>query len=473
MRRLLPATLFGQTALILLAGLGVSAFLGISVLAFNQASVVRAMGAYAATQRIVNLARLINGVPEAWRGPLVKAASGATLRITLSAHRPPWATTLAPSAAARTIHTYLSHQLPPDLAKSLYVTVGTASRRVPPAAHGMMARMNRSGFSNMPMMDQLGMSGMATGRPMQAAMRLTTGPWLVFGVALPSSRFSLAWPFLAALIVMALIVILASVWAVGRVTAPLRALANAADRLGRDVTSPPLSEIGTAETRQAAHAFNVMQTRLRHLLDSRTRMLASLSHDLRTPLTLLRLRVEEVSELEERNRMVATITSMNEMIEATLAFARDQSKVEPFRRVDLVALVVAIVDDLTDAGLKLTMAPAAPLTLSCQPAALRRALVNLLDNAVKYGRSADIIVTSDQHRVTITIDDQGPGIPPPEFAKVFEPFYRIDRSRSRETGGSGLGLAIALAVIEAHGGAIRLSNRSGGGLSVRVTLPTP
>jgi signal transduction histidine kinase len=335
----------------------------------------------------------------------------------------------------------------------------------------MMAMMHQPSLRGMPMMDRSGMPGMTAGRRMRAAVRLPSGPWVTFAVVLPPSGFGLSWPFLIALVAMGMIVVPASVWAVRRVTAPLRTLAEAAERLGRDVAAPPLAETGSTEIRQAAHAFNVMQARLRQLVESRTRMLAALSHDLRTPLTLLQLRVEDVQEVEERERMLAAIASMNQMIEATLAFARDDAAVEPLRRIDLAALLVAIVDDLADAGLNVAMAPAAPVTMSCQPVALRRAFVNLLDNAVKYGGSADVAIASDRHTVTVTIDDHGPGIPAAELSKVFEPFYRIEESRSRETGGSGLGLAIALAVVEAHGSTIQLENRPGGGLTAQVTLP--
>ncbi|MGC9271818.1 sensor histidine kinase [Acidiphilium sp.] len=306
---------------------------------------------------------------------------------------------------------------------------------------------------------------------MRAAIRLTDGTWIIFTAALPSSGFGLSWPLLAAFLGMTIVVIAASVWAVRRVTAPLGAMAAAADRLGRDVEAPPLPEIGTLETRQAARAFNLMQTRLRQLVESRTRMLAALSHDLRTPLTLLQLRIEDVENDEERERMLGTIASMNDMIEATLAFARDNTMVEPRRRIDLTALLAAIVNDLADAGGRVSMTPAAPVTIVCQPVALRRALVNLLDNAVKYGGSADVTVNPNLYNVTITVNDHGPGIPEAELGKVFEPFYRLESSRSRETGGSGLGLAIAEATIKAHGGKLELVNRAGGGLSARVTLP--
>ncbi|MEE3504259.1 ATP-binding protein [Acidiphilium acidophilum] len=478
MRRLVPATLFGQTLAVSLAGLVISALLGIAILAFNQTTMLRTMGAYAATQRIVNLARLIDEVPQNWRTPLIKAASSDTVRIALLPHRPVWVSHDATGTDARMIRIFLARQLPPDIAASLHVEVGTAFHHGEASPRGMMAMMGSSAHQSMrmamphimPMMQGALMPGMGDWRALRVAMMLPHGRWVAFTVALPSAGFGLAWPFLIALIAMALIVIPASIWAVGRVTAPLRTLATAAERLGRDVTAPPLAETGTIETRQAAHAFNVMQSRLRHLVESRTRMLAALSHDLRTPLTLLQLRVEDVPQAEERDRMLATIAGMNQMIEATLAFARDDAAVEPFRRIDLTALLAAIVDDMADAGMKAILEPAPSITVDGQPAALRRALVNLLDNAIKYGGAASVTVGTGPHTAIVRIDDAGPGIPPAELARVFEPFYRVERSRSAETGGSGLGLSIAMAVMQAHGGTITLSNRSEGGLSALVVL---
>ncbi|WP_287787186.1 ATP-binding protein [Acidiphilium sp.] len=478
--RLVPATLFGQTVLVLLAGLVFSALLGISILALNQTAVVRTIGAFAASQRIVNLTSLIDNVPPNWRDRLITAASDETLEITLSAHRPAWAEVQAKGERARTIRAFLASRLPPELATTLRVAVEAAPLRTRTVSYGMMSHgmmqpgimgmMGPSSLRGMAMMNGRGMGGMVFWRRMRATVQLPSGQWLAFAVALPPSGFGLSWPFLAALIAMAMVVVPSSIWAVRRVTAPLRTLAAAAERLGRDVAAPPLAELGSMETRQAAHAFNLMQARLRQLVQSRTRMLAALSHDLRTPLTLLRLRLEDVQEVEERERMLATIASMNEIIDATLAFARDDATIEPARRIDLAALLLAIVDDLADAGLKVVMTLAEPVAIICQPAALRRALINLIDNAVKYGGSAEVTITSSQHTVTVMIDDHGPGIAEPELSKVFEPFYRIEASRSRETGGSGLGLAIALAVVEAQGGTLRLSNRPSGGLSAQVTL---
>ena len=271
---------------------------------------------------------------------------------------------------------------------------------------------------------------------------------------------------------MGVIVLAVSVWAVRRVTAPLGLLAGAADRLGRDVTAEPMAETGTIEMQRAARAFNRMQERLRRLIESRTQMLAALSHDLRTPLTLLRLRTEEVTDTGERDKMLTTIGEMDEMIGTTLAFARDEVRAEPRRRVDIAALLESVVDDMADAGLPVTMTPAASLIHHCQPGALKRAITNLLDNAVKYGKRAQAAIATRGKTIEITIDDDGPGIPDAELPRVFQPFYRVEESRSRDTGGTGLGLAIAQSIVQAHGGELTLANRPSGALRACIKLPS-
>jgi signal transduction histidine kinase len=316
-----------------------------------------------------------------------------------------------------------------------------------------------------------GFGGFGAWRGLQVAVKLADGQWLSFATALPQGAPSVSWQFIISMALMGLIVLAVSVWAVRRVTAPLGMLSAAADRLGRDVTAEPLAVAGTVEMQNAARAFNRMQARLRRLIESRTQMLAALSHDLRTPLTLLRLRTEEVANTDERDKMLATIGEMNEMIGSTLAFARDEVRAEPRRRVDVAALLASVVDDMADAGLPVTMTPASPLSYECQPIALKRALTNLLDNAVKYGKRAQVAIATMGKTIAITIDDDGPGIPEAELAKVFQPFYRVEDSRSRDTGGTGLGLAIAQAIVQAHGGELTLANRPGGGLRARIELP--
>ena len=313
-------------------------------------------------------------------------------------------------------------------------------------------------------------------RRIRVSMQLTDGQWLNFNLGLPDTAPTTSWQFLIAMGVMSGIVILASVWVVRRATAPLGVVTRAAQRLGHDVNAPPIAETGSAEMRQAAQAFNDMQARLQRLLQNRTTMLAALSHDLRTPLTLLRLRIESLRieglrETEERDRMLASVETLDNMVDATLKFARDASAPETRRRTDLTALLASIVDDMADAGMPVTMEPADPVVLECQPGGLRRAVTNLLDNAVKYGQRAGLTLQTTADRVRIVIDDDGPGIPEADLLNVFEPYFRLEQSRSRDTGGTGLGLAIAQTIAEAHDGRIVLTNRPGGGLRATVDLP--
>jgi signal transduction histidine kinase len=213
-----------------------------------------------------------------------------------------------------------------------------------------------------------------------------------------------------------------------------------------------------------------MQIRLRELIENRTRMLAAISHDLRTPLTSLRLRAENNSDPDDREKMLATVAEMDTMIGATLLFARDDALAGTRRRTDLSALLASIVDDLADNGLAVEMEPSPPVVFTCQPDALKRALTNLLENGVKYGGRARARIVVLPDKIEVVVDDDGPGIVDSELERVFQPFYRIESSRARETGGIGLGLAIARSIVEAHGGDLVLSNRKEGGLRARMVF---
>ena len=458
MTRFLPTSLFGQTLLILFAGLIASNAIGSWLYTTDREQAVRAIGGFAAAQRIANLTRLVQDAPREGRERIVAALSDQMFRVALSDRAPPMKPALEDEAASRAVKAFLAEQMPNGAAQQPRVAVSAPAGPPFGGLHPMMGRG--------PMM--LGLGGF---RDLQVAMPLPDGQWLSFETGLPDTGPAFSRQFLVSMLLMGIIILAVSIWAVRRVTAPLGSLAAAAERLGRDVTAPPLPETGTIETRQASRAFNQMQIRLRNLIENRTRLLAAISHDLRTPLTLLRLRVENVTGAQERDKMLATVAEMDSMIEATLKFARDEAISEPRRPTDLTSLVQSIVDDMSDAGLPVTMAPAHPLTYDCRPNALKRALSNLIDNAVKYGKAARVAINGTSNSIEITIDDEGPGVPDAELSRVFEPFYRLDASRSRENGGVGLGLAIALSVVQAHEGEIILSNRRTGGLHALIKLP--
>ena len=254
-------------------------------------------------------------------------------------------------------------------------------------------------------------------------------------------------------------------------TRPLRRFADAAQRIGMDVRSPPLDEAGSRELRNAARAFNRMQERLRHLVDDRTMMLAAISHDLRTVLTRLRLRSEFIADQEQRGKAIADLDDMQSMLDSTLTFARGDAADEARVTTDLAALVRSLCDEFSDGGEQVICDGPDRVPVTCALRAIRRAVGNVLNNALRYGREADVGISTGDQGVTVTVADRGPGIPPHRREDAFRPFHRLDTARSRDGGGSGLGLAVARSVMHRHGGDIVMSNRQGGGLVVSIFLP--
>lgn len=252
--------------------------------------------------------------------------------------------------------------------------------------------------------------------------------------------------------------------------APLKDLARAASDLGRNLDRAPLPETGPTDVAAAARAFNAMQAQLRRDLAERRHMLAAITHDLQTPLTRLRLRLEKVKDEELRERLVADIAAMKQLIQEGLDLARSAEQGEPAVVVDLESLVVSLVEDESDAGRPVVFTGGATQDVRVRPAALRRALANLIDNAVRHGGGAEVAVDARGGTVIIHVRDSGPGIPADQLDAVLEPFVRLEDSRSRETGGAGLGLAIARTLLGQNGAALALANRPEGGLDAVVTL---
>jgi signal transduction histidine kinase len=270
---------------------------------------------------------------------------------------------------------------------------------------------------------------------------------------------------------MVFVAILIALWTARRLARPIREFARGAERLGVDLTAPPLAVRGPQELRTTIAAFNRMQDRLQRFLEDRTQMLAAISHDLRAPLARLRFRAELVTDGEQQRKMFDDLDVMNAMIDSTLAFARDDSRQEPRRLVDLGVLVGDACEDVADAGGKACYLGARGIDIPCRPTLVRRAVANLIDNAIKYGAVARVRIVHEPDRIAIVVDDDGPGIPVAELEKVFAPFYRLDASRDPGKAGVGLGLSVARTIAREHGGDVKLANRGGGGLSARVELP--
>lgn len=270
-------------------------------------------------------------------------------------------------------------------------------------------------------------------------------------------------------LMLSLLVTGVAIFAVARATRPLRELARAAERLGRDPDAPALAERGGRETVEAIRAFNRMQASLRELLRDRTRMLGALSHDLRTQLTRLRLRVEAIPDAEQQRLARTELDTMRAMVEGVLDFARDDAADEAPRALDLAALLRTLVDERADLGEEVRYEGPDRYAWRGRPVALRRAFDNLLANAIRYGGAATLRLLPGE-TIEVRVEDPGPGIPEEHRERVLEPFVRVDASRSEAGGGTGLGLAVAVAVLRLHGATLAFEDRDAGFAAV-VTLP--
>lgn len=303
------------------------------------------------------------------------------------------------------------------------------------------------------------------------SVKLSDGRWLNAALFTPPHPKVWSDTVIYSLTIMALVVIVGVSFGTRRISAPLEALSEAAEQLGKGQKLPDLPVAGSLETQQTIIAFNRMQDRLSRFNEDRVNMLAALSHDLRTPITSLRLRLELMEDSEDKQKMLSTLEDMQAMSEATLDYVRESGQAETKSNVDISALLESVCDDLSDLGLPVELTAEDKVIAFCRTASLKRAIRNVIENAVRYGEKADVSLTKDDAFYTITIRDNGPGIPPELMDKVFKPFSRLEQSRNRNSGGIGLGLAIARDVIQNHGGQIYLDNCQPSGLKVTIEIP--
>jgi signal transduction histidine kinase len=308
-------------------------------------------------------------------------------------------------------------------------------------------------------------------KPYMMLVQLRDESWLAFST--PSRSWGLNVGTRNA--VLALLVLLSTLVVAGiatrRLATPLQRFARAARRFASDFRAPPIALTGPHEIRQAALAFNAMQAQIQHFVADRTQMLAAISHDLRAPLTRMRLRGEFIDDAEQQQKLFRDVDEMQDMISAALSFFRDDARLEQATPFDLSELLLTLVDDYRDQGVVVDFAGPRGLVYLGRPLGIKRAVVNLVENAIKYARQPQIDLANEGAEICIRVSDRGPGVPEDLLERVFAPFYRLDVSRHRATGGVGLGLSAARAIVREHGGELSLRNRAEGGLEARLSLP--
>jgi signal transduction histidine kinase len=449
-RRLLPSSLLGQMLLLIGAALLVAQAVNFAFILNEQQKLSLARNEGPAIGRFTQAAAVIAGTAREGR------------RALLSAHRmgPAASYRLAPQSAIDRQRIERNPAIEQRLAESL------REARVPVRAVRGASAMRVGRMHGPPGHGHHEARGI-----LLLAAQLDDGSWLDARLDAPRADRWLIHRLLLATATLFFLVFGAAWWIARRLARPLRDLTRAAEDFRGHAPAEPVTPRGPSDLRRAVEAFNAMNRRTLALLDEKDRMLGAIGHDLRTPLASLRIRAENMGPEEERERLAATIEEMAATLEDILTLARTGRAREPVRPVDLGALADAVVEEFRELGRAAAFAESPRAVLAVQSNLLRRALRNLVDNALSYGGSAIVAVEERAEEIEIRVEDEGPGIPAERLEDVLDPFRRLESSRNRESGGAGLGLAIANAVALAHGGRLELSNRAGGGLRAALILP--
>ncbi len=468
--RFLPQSLFWRLMGVLLAGLLVAQLLSAAINLAERDRLLLRSGGLQSAERIADTVRLLDSLDASERKRIVAILNVPPQRVTLEKTPTDSQGIAATGTFAAALREFLDDGREIRVAATAFSPLPEA--RGPGSGYGRRRAM-LEGREFVPGMYRFSHDtpAMPGGSAFRAQVQLKDGSWVTFDTHIPDAAASLPLRLFATLAVLLMAVLLLSYLAVRWVTKPLHTLAAAADELGRDIHRPPLTEDGPLEVRRAAAAFNRMQSRLRHLIDDRSRVFAAMSHDLKTPITRLRLRAELLDDEEQRQRFEKDLQEMEAMVVQSLEFMRGLETGQVRQPIDIMALLESLQGDFGENGAGFTIEGEALAPFEGVAPLLKRALANLIDNALRYGREASVAITDTPDCLTLAIRDRGPGIPETELEKVFEPFYRLEASRSRESGGTGLGLSIVRAIIDQHGGTVTLANRSQGGLEVTVRLP--
>lgn len=479
MKRFWMRSLTGQLIGLMLLALVLSQVIFFLLYRSERESTLRTVQRDEFLARIASVTRLIATTDSALHPEILRAASTTLSRYWLSAEAPG-----EPVAWQSGARDYLLRALPAGpLANRAERPAGERENFV---TNPRFAETDLS-VSTHPQWENLAPESWPGGRPAKLlaldgwnglglAVRIRDGLWLQTVYAKPDLITQSRFHYSASFGITALLLLLVAVLAARRVGRPLQRLTDSAERLGRGEEVELLPEGGAEDIRRTTEAFNRMQSRIRRFVEDRTRMMAAISHDLRTPITSLRLRAEFIDDVEMREKIIATLDEMQAMTEAALTFAREEATAEPTRTTDLDALIESLCDDLVEMDLDVKFEDGERVPWRGRPDGLRRALRNVIENAVRYGERARVRLVMSPEWLEIVVEDDGPGIPENEFERVFAPFVRLESSRNRATGGVGLGLAIARSIARSHGGDIFLANRSNGarrveGLRVTIRLP--
>ncbi|WP_434778136.1 ATP-binding protein [Neisseria sp. Ec49-e6-T10] len=476
MKKLIPQSLFWRLIWVLVAGLLVTQIISLIINYEDKDQLLTATADQQLVQRITETVELLDSLNIDERQHIISIVNIPPQKVSLSQTPKAILQNNTDTTSAHSVKQLLSGTLGSN--RTIYVA--QTANTVPMMGHGMgmghgRRRAMMEGKEFVPGMYRNehipNNTNAVIGATFIIQIQLLDGSWVIFDTYAPKTSVSLPSRLMVTLVVLLLAVFVLSFIAVRWLTRPLHELSNAAEALGNNINQPPLPEKGPTEIKQAAHAFNVMQQRLKHFIQDRTHIFAAMSHDLKTPITRLRLRAEMLEDDSLRQRFEQDLKEMEQMVSQTLDFMKGLDTQEKKQPINMMALLESLQTDYIDSGKNVYLTGHSTQPFVGFASLLKRCLVNLIDNAVFYGKQASIIIEDTQDKFIIRIQDNGSGIAQEEQDKVFEPFYRSEHSRNRQTGGTGLGLTIARNIIHTHGGEIILNNLKKGGLEVTLILP--
>lgn len=460
MKRFLPGSLRGQLLLLMLLTLAIGQGLSAWLLADEREMALQAALGQEAASRAANVVNLMVEAPQDLRPAIVRAANSRLVRFSLDV-------TPTVDHRGRDHSGWAVAQIASQIRQNPQPEVRVELRRTSETMQPMAGMPSEMAQMHAAMRDVP-----VSSVEMTISVAMTDGTWLNVVTLFHDPPYQINWTAFAAFGISAALIVTTLWFALGKFTGPLARLAQATERFGRGENVEEIEPSGPNELQSLTVAFNHMHTRIRRFVDDRTRLLAALSHDLRSPLTALRVRADMIDDDKTRERIIGSTEEMQGMVDSTLAFAQGVSGIEEPETVDVGNFLSDLVAEIKITTPSVALAPfASVMKARVRPTSMRRAFRNIIENAVRYGEHAEIGIAESDGAVVITVDDNGPGIPEAELDRVFDPFVRLETSRSRDTGGTGLGLSIARTIVQSHGGDISLRNREGGGLRATISLP--
>ena len=467
-----PRSLAGQLVWILFGGVLLSLISSAAIHLYDRNQAVSYMGSLQAAERFAEIVQTLDPLPFQEQKKIAAILGTPHQFVRILEQGPKQATTSQQDERSIHLETlmrrFLGVERPIQVEIKLDQAVPTsADFRRRPRFRGLSPNGMTNHPGHMSMMRHMQPQGVS----FVAKTQLSGGNWLEFHNHLPKEAFIWPWHLFWSIAILFIVVATFSILAIRLTTRPLARLARAARSLGQDPRRPALRESGSTEVREVVTAFNAMQARLVQYIHERSAMLAAVSHDLRTPLTRMRLRVEMLKDEELRSALRRNLDEMEGMTEAAMDYIQGSEGMEEVRLADIPSLLEELQETWPEIGHNVDVQCSDMSAFPLMGKSFRRALSNLIQNAVKYGEQAHVRATLHRDRLRISVSDHGPGIPEEDMVTVLRPFKRLEDSRNRKTGGTGLGLSIAHNIVLAHGGELLLRNRPEGGLEVIITIP--